>query len=159
MIYSRDKENPEMIGNLNMVLMGSWKMSTSAESEDFMYKLVDAPLNEELLVDLFCDKPSDRLQSQPLPGNFNHSDRAHILSRFQSSQGLYKGYFKFNGVETTDRFSLIIWKKGAQYHIGGYGENEIGPFTVEGTVTLQGQDKIQERDGMQALKKVKIATF
>lgn len=61
MIYSRDKENPEMIGNLNMVLMGSWKMSTSAESEDFMYKLVDAPLNEELLVELFCDKPSDRL--------------------------------------------------------------------------------------------------
>lgn len=41
--------------------------------------------------------------------------------------------------------------------VGGYGENDIGPFTLEGTVTLIAPDKMQEKDGLKNFKKLKVA--
>ena len=43
--------------------------------------------------------------------------------------------------------------------LGGYGENDIGPFTLSGSMTLRSQDKLQERDGFKGFKKIKVAEF
>ena len=47
MIYSRDEVEPEKIQNFNIVLKGSWKLSIEENSEEFIYKKVDVPSNEE----------------------------------------------------------------------------------------------------------------
>lgn len=49
--------------------------------------------------------------------------------------------------------------KKATYLLGGYGENDIGPFTLSGSMTLRPQDKLQERDGFKGFKKIKVAEF
>jgi len=71
-------------------------------------------------------------------------------------------------VETTEKFTLIMNKsrspttgyvKKTTFEIGGYGENEMGPFTLEGTITLIPQDKMFEKDGLKNFKKMKVAKF
>jgi hypothetical protein len=79
-----------------------------------------------------------------------------------------QGYFKFGGQDTQEAFSLIFarsrssttgYVKKTSYFLGGYGENDIGPFTLEGTMTLRPQDKMTERDGFKGYKKLKVAEF
>jgi len=41
----------------------------------------------------------------------------------------------------------------------GYGENQLGPFTLEGQLTLVAPDKMKEHDGVKNIKKVKAAKF
>ena len=57
------------------------------------------------------------------------------------------------------RSPITGYIKKATYLLGGYGENDIGPFTLSGSITLRPQDKIQERDGFKGLKKIKVAEF
>lgn len=84
-----------------------------------------------------------------------------------TSQGLYSGYFKYLGKETKEDFSLILLKskspsgyvKKNTFELRGYGENEIGSFTLEGQITIPSFDRIQERLGAQNIKKVKLASF
>jgi hypothetical protein len=49
--------------------------------------------------------------------------------------------------------------KKTAYHMCGYGENDIGPFTLDGTMTVRNSDKIQEKDGVPGYKKIRVADF
>jgi hypothetical protein len=50
--------------------------------------------------------------------------------------------------------------KKSTYCLGGYGENALGPFTLDGTMTLRGGlDKMSEKDGLKGFKKLKVADF
>jgi hypothetical protein len=49
--------------------------------------------------------------------------------------------------------------KKTSYQLCGYGENDIGPFTVNGTMTVRNNDKIQEKDGVPGYKKIRVADF
>lgn len=51
-------------------------------------------------------------------------------------------------------------KKQFFYEFMGYGENQdMGPFTMEGTLQLFPLDKLQEKDGGKGFKKVKMGKF
>jgi hypothetical protein len=45
------------------------------------------------------------------------------------------------------------------FEVGGYGENDMGAFTVEGNITLLPPDKLREVDGLKNIKKIKVAKF
>lgn len=71
-------------------------------------------------------------------------------------------------METSEKFTLIMNKqrspttgyvKKATYSLCGYGENDMGPFTIEGQVNLVTQDKIFEKDGLKNFKKMKVGKF
>jgi hypothetical protein len=38
--------------------------------------------------------------------------------------------------------------KRGTYLVGGYGENEIGAFTLDGSFNLLSPEKLMERDGL-----------
>ena len=71
-------------------------------------------------------------------------------------------------MDTTESFSLIMnrirsqvtgYVKKTSYYLCGYGENDIGPFTLNGTITVRNGDKIQEKDGVPGYKKIRVADF
>ena len=61
MIYQRDQNNPNKIDSLNMVLKGSWKLTVEDNFQDFIYKKVSEPQNEDLLTTYFCEDPKERI--------------------------------------------------------------------------------------------------
>ena len=76
MIYSRDEDEPECISDMQLVLKGEWNMGIEGQSEEFIYKRTAPPQNDELLTELFCEDPDDRV---PVPDlskvfQFNPSD-------------------------------------------------------------------------------------
>lgn len=40
-----------------------------------------------------------------------------------------------------------------------YGENNIGPFVMEGNLSITHLDKVKEKDGLKGFKKVKFGKF
>ena len=170
MIYQRDEEEPDNISNFNMVLKGTWSLNSDENAEDFIYKRIGLPQNEDLLTKLYCEDPDDRLAipDLSLKDDFNPTVNQQLIERFLTAQGQFQGYFKYNGEETTEKFSFIFKKsrsatsgyvKKNTFEVGGYGENDLGPFTLEGLITLIAPDKIQEREGLKNIKKVKVAKF
>jgi hypothetical protein len=74
-------------------------MGIPGQSEEFIYKRTASPQSEELLSELFCEDPEDRI---PLPDltkvfHFNSADPKQVQDRLYSSQGYMQGYFKFGG--------------------------------------------------------------
>ena len=57
------------------------------------------------------------------------------------------------------RSNVTGYVKKTAYHLCGYGENDIGPFTLDGSMTLRNNDKIQEKDGVPGYKKIRVADF
>lgn len=43
--------------------------------------------------------------------------------------------------------------------ICGYGENNIGPFKIEGTLSVFSNDKLKEKEGVKTFKKFKLGRF
>ncbi len=170
MVFNRDEDEIECISSLNMIVKGKWNMGNKAQEEDFIYKRTDAPLNEELLNELFFEDQTDRIALPDLTTTFefNTNDQKQVLERFHSAQGHYQGYFKLNEQEMIEKFSIIFGKarsettgyiKKSSYQLYGYGENDLGPFTLEGTLNMSPLDKIQEKDGLKTFKKIKFAEF
>ena len=105
MIYQRnDDEEPLDIENFNMVMKGKWNMGAE-ESEEFMYKKIDRPENEDLLQSLYVEDVDDRVGIPDFTKNkvFDATDYQQIHQRFQCCQGFYRGYFKYNKVQTTEK--------------------------------------------------------
>ena len=63
MIYQRDPENPLNIVNETMVIKGSWKLSVEEQLEEFIYKKINKPIQEDLLTELFCEDPNQKISS------------------------------------------------------------------------------------------------
>lgn len=66
-----------------------------------------------------------------------------------SSQGHYSGYFKYNNDDVRENFSFILKKakySRKTYEMRCYGENDIGPFTMEGQVHLLPLDKLKVKE-------------
>lgn len=64
----------------------------------------------------------------------------------------------------TEKFSFILRKplntrKLNTYDMCGYGENNIGAFTMEGQMQMLPIDKIEEKDGVKDYKKIKLGKF
>lgn len=57
------------------------------------------------------------------------------------------------------RSQVTGYVKKTSYQLCGYGENDIGPFTVNGSITVRNGDKIQEKDGVPGYKKIRVADF
>jgi hypothetical protein len=57
------------------------------------------------------------------------------------------------------RSQVTGYVKKSAYQLCGYGENDIGPFLLDGTMTVRSGEKIQERDGVPGYKKIKVAEF
>ena len=49
LIYSRDEDEPDCISDLELVLKGEWNMGIEGQSEEFIYKRIAPPQNDELL--------------------------------------------------------------------------------------------------------------
>ena len=86
------------------------------------------------------------------------------MNKIFGCQGLYQGYFKYNEDDVTEKFSFILRKPKKQrkheyFDICGYGENDIGPFVMEGQMQFLGMEKIQEKEGVKNFKKIKLAKF
>lgn len=45
------------------------------------------------------------------------------------------------------------------YDMCGYGENDIGAFTMEGQMNLLPTEKLHEKDGVKGFKKIKLGKF
>lgn len=46
-----------------------------------------------------------------------------------------------------------------KYPIVCYGENNMGPFIMEGHLNVAQLDKVREKDGLKGFKKVKLGKF
>lgn len=57
----RDKIDVTKILNDTLVIKGNWKLSIEEKSEDFIYKKVGHPDQDELLTELFCEDINDRI--------------------------------------------------------------------------------------------------
>jgi len=57
------------------------------------------------------------------------------------------------------RNPITGYVKKLTFSLGGYGENDMGPFTLEGSITLVSEDKVFEKDGLKNFKKMKVAKF
>lgn len=89
MIYEREEDDPECVTSFTIILKGTWKLSIDDKQEEFIYKRIGIPENEELLTQLFCEVPEDKLPTpdfskRPL---FLATSYQHILERFFMSQG------------------------------------------------------------------------
>ncbi len=70
MVFNRDEDEIECVSSLNMIIKGKWNMGNKAQEEDFIYKRTDAPLNEELLNELFFEDQTDRIALPDLTTTF-----------------------------------------------------------------------------------------
>ena len=86
LIYARDEDEPECISAIENYFSGQWNMGNEQLVEDFIYKKIDVPQNEELLTELFCEEPRDRILVPDLSTTFEFdpSDNKHIQDRFFS---------------------------------------------------------------------------
>eukprot|EP00347_Sterkiella_histriomuscorum_P006888 403351054 len=164
MIFQRDEQNPNQIINTTMVIKGNWKLSIEEFQEEFIYKKINAPMSEELLTQLFCEKPEDKVSVETVKIQAPSEQLQSIIDQFLSCQGLYQGYFKYNEQDVTENFSFILrkpsnLKKANHFDICGYGENNIGPFTMEGSLSLNGFEKLQEKGGVKNFIKLKLGKF
>lgn len=62
MIFQRDQIDINQIINETMVIKGSWKLSVEEEAESFIYKKIGPPVQEDLLSELFCENPHDKIR-------------------------------------------------------------------------------------------------
>ena len=94
-MFKRDLMNLSIV-NETLVLRGSWKLTVEESGEEFIYKKVGPALQEDLLTQLFCENPEDKITLPQLDPLLSPAYR-EMLGMYFSSSGLYEGYFKYNG--------------------------------------------------------------
>ena len=92
----------------------------------FLYQKIGIPIEEELIEEYFCDDVSDRLQlssehyqqpkqMQSMTIELDLKDITSIEKCLIDSQGLYTGFFIYEGRKVNEKFSLIhkklSWKE------------------------------------------------
>lgn len=110
----------------------------------------------------------------------NVKDLASIEKCLIDSQGLYTGFFIYEGRKINEKFSLIQkkinWKERQELYgderargqqprqsvkLCGYGMNdEMGPFLIEGLIEVFSQHKLKEKVmATQNMRRLKFAKF
>lgn len=125
MIYVRTNE--DKVANFNIVLKGQWSMEDK-EPEDLIYKRIGPPKNEEAIRSLHS---AEHLPAPKSGDTFDPRVLQQVTDRLMGCQGQYQGYFKYQGAETTENFSLLMKHyrtetgnvKRNTFGLCGYGEN------------------------------------
>ena len=180
------------IDKVKMVLKGLWKLAYSREDDSqnlFLYQKIGIPIEEELIEEYFCDDLADRLQLSPehyqqpqvaqaMSIELDTRDLLSIEKCLIDSQGLYTGFFIYEGRKVNEKFSLIMkkisWRERQEIYgdtrgqqprqsvkLCGYGINdEMGPFLIEGLIEVFAQHKLKEKVmATQNMRRLKFAKF
>lgn len=83
------------------------------------------------------------------------------------SQGCYQGYFAYDGRRVHEKFSILLRKaleqpsKANSIEVVGFGQNdEMGTFTLQGSIELFSTQKLKEKEmANQTMKRLKLAKF
>lgn len=180
LVYEEHGHFANRIDKVKMVLKGLWKLAWSEEDDSqnlFLYQKIGIPIEEELIEEYFCDDVQERLQlsaehyqqqnkvMQAMSIELDLKNLASIERCLIDSQGLYTGFFVYEGRKVNEKFSIIqkklSWKERQEMYgdergrsgpqkqavkLCGYGMNdEMGPFLIEGFIEIFGQHKLKEK--------------
>lgn len=121
LVYEEHEHHANRILKVKMVLKGLWKLHWSKEEDSanlFLYQKIGIPVDEQLIEEYFCDDLADRIQlsaeyyshparEQSMSINLDLKDYMSIEKCLIDSQGLYTGFFIYEGRKINEKFSLI----------------------------------------------------